>query len=75
MGIAEDDRIRDKNRQHQEAFDLYEGLVAMGYDNNYVVRYARLALENTVDSYRNEVLNAMLDIARSLSDVESSTNT
>lgn len=64
MGFFEDDRIRAKNRKHQEAFDLYEGLKVMGYDNAYIKKYAEFALQNTTDSYRIDVLNEVLTIVR-----------
>jgi hypothetical protein len=66
MGFSEDDRIRSKNKHQNEAFELYEGLKAMGYDHAYMIKYAKFAQETCTDSFRFEVLNTMVSIVRSL---------
>lgn len=66
MGFFEDDRIRQKNRKHQEAFDLYEGLKHMGYAGPDIIKYAEFAIANTDDSFRIEVFNTMISLVRSL---------
>lgn len=38
----------------------------MGYDNAYITRYAKFAIENTTCPFRNEVYNTMMRIVRSL---------
>lgn len=73
MGFSEDDRIRNKNRHQNEAFDLYEGLKAMGYDNAYVIKYAEFALQHTEDPFRIKVLDTMIHIVRSLDEKEPTT--
>jgi len=66
MGMSDDDRIRHKNRHQNEAFDLYEGLKAMGYDHAYMIKYAKFAQDACTDPFRFEVLNTMVSIVRSL---------
>lgn len=66
MGFNEDDRIRHKNRYQTEAFEIYEGLKAMGYDHAYMIKYAEFALVNCTDPFRSEVLNTMISIVRRL---------
>lgn len=38
----------------------------MGYDNEYIVKYAQFAQSNTTCSIRNEVFNTMISIVRSI---------
>lgn len=64
--MYEDDRIRHKNRKNQEAWDLVEGLRAMGYDNAYIIKYANFALSTCTDSFRNEVYLTVKNIVGSL---------
>jgi len=66
MGMSEDDRIRSKNRHQNEAFDLYEGLKAMGFDHTSMIKYAEHAMTTNDNHYRFEVLNTMISIVRSL---------
>ena len=66
MGMSEDDRIRAKNKKSNEAYSLYEGLKAMGYDHAYIIKYGEFALTNTNDPFRSEVINTMVSIVRSL---------
>lgn len=40
--------------------------MAMGYAGSDIVRYAEFALKNTEDSFRNEVLNTVISIVRSV---------
>ena len=68
MAFFEDERIRNKNRYQNEAFEIYEGLRAMGYDYAYIIQYAELAKETCTDPYRSEVLNTMISIVRSMSE-------
>ena len=62
MGFSEYDRIRQKNRFHNEAFKIYEDLKAIGYSNNDVLRYANFALSSSSDSYRNEIFKTLISI-------------
>jgi hypothetical protein len=64
MSFFDNDRIRYKNRFHNEAFSLYEGLKTMGYDNTYIIKYAEFAQQNTSELSRNEVFRIMISIAR-----------
>lgn len=43
----------------------------MGYDAAYIKRYVNLALESSTDSFRNEVLNTVLNIVRSCDEKDS----
>ena len=74
MGFSEDDRIRAKNKASQEAFDLYEGLIAMGYDSAYAVKYAEFALQSCSDPDRNEILNKVISIAQGVSNEKVNSN-
>lgn len=64
MGFFEDDRIRRKNRAHNEAFDLYQGLITTGCNNDDVMLYVNSALQTAENPYRIEVLNAIISIVR-----------
>lgn len=64
MGFSEDDRIRAKNRKHNEAWQIYEDLKALGYDNTYIEQHARLALEAETNPFRIEVFNTMISIVK-----------
>lgn len=68
MGFFEDDRIRNKNRHYDEAFEIYEGLKAFGYSNQEILEYAKFALDNTDDPYRNKVFNTMISIVGRIGD-------
>lgn len=65
MGFSEDDRIRSKNRVHNDAYELYQDLIAFKYSHQNIIDYANFALVNCTDSYRSEVLNTMISIVRS----------
>ena len=66
MGFFEDDRIRNKNKHHNEAFELYKGLKSIGYSHQEIIKYAQLALNNINDSYRNNVYKAIILLVRSI---------
>lgn len=68
MGFSEDDRIRSKNKIQNEAYKIYEDLKAFGYDNDYIIKYAQFALTTSNDNFRNDVLNKIIDLARSLNE-------
>ena len=74
MGFNEDDRIRNKNKHHQEAFDLFEGMKAMGFSYQEIINHAQEALKTSTDEYRNDVFRAMLRIGGGLDVKESSVN-
>jgi hypothetical protein len=68
MGMSEDDRIRAKNYKHQEAYDTYEGLKTLGYDNAYIIKYAEFASQNTTDQFRNEIYKTLISMVRGLNE-------
>ena len=74
MGFSEDYRIRSKNRHQNEAFDLYEGLKLMGYNNAEIIHYAEFAKQNVQDPFRNEVYNTMIHIVRSIDEADKKAN-
>jgi hypothetical protein len=63
MGFSEDDRIRSKNRVWNEASDMYEGMLKMGFTHSDIAQQAAKLLESSTDSNRNEIYQAMLVIA------------
>lgn len=75
MGFSEDDRIRAKNRVHNEAYELWEGLKALGYSPDYIVRYADFAIQSASCSFRNEVYSRLISIAKGGSNESNSNNT
>ena len=65
MGFYEDDRIRSKNRVHQDAWDTVENFRFMRYSEDHIRRFAKLGLSCTTNPYRNNVYRAMLQIVGS----------
>lgn len=74
MGFSEDDRIRAKNKKHQVAYEIYEGLVTAGFSPNDIVQHAELAMQNTQDSFRYEVYNTIISIVKGVINEKGSTN-
>ena len=66
MGFSEDDRIRVKNKIHNEAFEIYENLKYLGYDNELIIKYAAFASQVTKDSFRNDIYTEVIKIVRRL---------
>jgi hypothetical protein len=64
MGFSEDDRIRSKNKDQNEAYRLYEALQNLGYSYDDIMRYADFAMQDCSDQSRNNILNIMIRIAR-----------
>ena len=68
MGFSEDERIRCKNRKHnktyQEALELYEGLKAFGYGDDYIAKYANFAIPHAENQSRIEVYNTIISIVK-----------
>ena len=69
----EDDRIRHKNRLSNEAYDLYQGLKALGYSHSDIIKYVQFAVQNgdqTKNNHYQEILNIIsrFDSARSKED-------
>lgn len=73
MGFYEDDRIRNKNRAQNEAYETYEALKTI-YDDSYIIKYTQFALSSTNDPFRTEVLNIITRIAKGRSN-ETPSNT
>lgn len=63
MGFHEDDRIRAKNRVHNEAYEIVEGLRELKYTSGDIVRYAEFAMKSTSDSNRIEIYHEMIRIS------------
>ena len=64
MGMSEDDRIRNKNKNQNEAFELYESLKALGYDDTYIIKYAQFAQSSPSDSSRFDMMRIIISIAQ-----------
>ena len=63
MGLAEDDRIRSKNRTINCAFEIYDGLYAMGYSAANIKAHVEFKMTTETDFHRNEIYLAVIDIA------------
>ncbi len=63
MGFYEDDRIRNKNKVHNEAYAIYEGLKALGFTDADVLAHANNSLHANTDSNRNEIYKNVILIA------------
>ena len=74
MGFSEDDRIRAKNRKHNEAYEIYENLKTLGYDNSYIEQHAQLAMQAESNPFRIEVFNTILRIVKGGNNVQGSDN-
>jgi hypothetical protein len=60
MGMYEDDRIRSKNRIHNEAYELFESMRAKGYTDGDIKSVC--ASVEPGDEYRNEIYSMILKI-------------
>lgn len=63
MGFNEDDRIRSKNRVINCAFEIYDGLYAMGYSAADIKAHAEFKMQTEADPRRNDIYMAVIDIA------------
>lgn len=70
MGHSEYDRIRNKNKPHTKAFDLYQDLKNIGFSNKEIIKYAYFAMNNCSDFSRNEIYSKIISIARRINDNE-----
>lgn len=70
MGNSEYDRIRNKNKFENEAFDLYQDLKSIGFSNGEIIKYANFAMQNGSDFSRNEIYSKMILIVRSINENE-----
>ena len=75
MGSSEDDRIRSKNRYQNEAWKIYEEMLAAGHDINYILSNAEFTLSNATDPYRIEVMNTMIHFVRRINEGVKKNNT
>lgn len=64
-GFFEDERIRSKNRVHNEAYSLLETFRTSGLTNSETIQNAELALTTTTDKFRINVLNEIIRLVRS----------
>lgn len=42
----------------------------MGYTNAHIIQYAKFAMQNTADQFRNEVYHTMISIVRSIDEAD-----
>lgn len=63
MGFSEDDRIRHKNRHHNEAYKIYEGLKALGFSQKEIIEQSQLIIQTQQDPFRNEVYSVIIKLA------------
>ena len=59
----DDDRIRSKNSTISSAFDMYDGLHAMGYSAEDIKAYAKHNMATETNFYRNEIYLEVINIA------------
>ena len=65
MGFNEDDRIRSKNKLHNEAYEEYLKLKSQGYTDEDVTYYCQTQLDNTSTNTRNEMYSTIMKIVGS----------
>jgi hypothetical protein len=69
----EDGRIRSKNREHNEAYKLYENLKAFGYSNQEIINYAQLSL-STDNLSRYEIFKRLILLVGGINESETNLN-
>jgi len=74
MGFSDDDAIRSKNKSHQEAYELYEKLLNVGFTEEEVVKHANLSLQTTSDESRFNLFKEILKICERKANVEVTPN-
>lgn len=60
MGIHEDDRIRSKNKLHQQSYDYYCRLSAEGLSDEAIAALMRDLSDTQSDNPRNEIYSTVL---------------
>ena len=64
MGFYEDERIRSKNKIHNEAHETYKKLKMMGMSDRDIVKYIQHISASEQDSYRNDLYMLIKQLAR-----------
>jgi hypothetical protein len=64
MGFSEDDRIRGKNKLHNEAYDAFEWLIKQDLSPAAIIDALEIAIHNDPDEIRNDKRKAVINIAR-----------
>lgn len=67
--MSEDQRIRDKNKVHNEAYELYESLRAMNYSDGDITRHLQLCLSTSQDDFRNKIYLSALKIVEKTDEI------
>ena len=65
MSFYEDDRIRNKNKLHNEAYMWYEALKANGYSSEYIVSLCNTYINVGITHSRNNIYSTVLKIVGS----------
>jgi hypothetical protein len=73
MGFYEDERIRAKNRVHNDAYQEYNSLMSQGYTDADITHICTLALESS-NKNRNDIFLTVLKIVGRSNDEGSNTN-
>jgi hypothetical protein len=63
MSFYDSERIRSKNRVINCAFEIYDGLYAMGYSAAEIKAHAQHKMATETDFHRNEIYLTVIDIA------------
>ena len=68
MGFSEDERIRHKNRYHNEAYEIYENLKELGFSQKEIVDHCQLIMKTNSDPFRNEVYLRIIKLVEGLNE-------
>ena len=63
MSFYDNERIRSKNRTINCAFEIYDGLYAMGYSAAEISAHATYKMSTESDYHRNEIYLSVIEIA------------
>jgi hypothetical protein len=72
MGMSEDDRIRNKNRLINMAYDIYDSLKAKNKTNSDIHFIVSELLRISSDENRNKIYLTVLNLVRRLDEGNSS---
>ena len=68
MGMSEDDRIRNKNRLINDAYDIYDSLKSQNRTNSDIEFTVSELLRLSSDENRNKIYLTVLDLVRRLNE-------